>query len=123
MRENAELLRKDGVACWRVPGGMASPGEISNAVLNALGGPLGAARAGHSRGDAGADRQGALRGQSLVGKMGRAAAREAVRRGAEVMVVAANVGVKEPGVRWVDVEDYAGLEEATTRLATQRTCS
>jgi phosphopantothenoylcysteine decarboxylase/phosphopantothenate--cysteine ligase len=33
------------------------------------------------------------------------------------MVVAANVAVKEPGVRWVDVEDYAGLEEATTRLA------
>ena len=43
--------------------------------------------------------------------------REAHRRGAEITVVAANMEEKEPGVRWVDVETYAEIEEATTRLA------
>ena len=120
VRENAELLRKDGCRVLEGSGkGMASPGEISNAVLNALGGPLSGLRvlvtAGGTQEPIDKVR---FVGNRSSGKMGRAAAREAVRRGAEVMVVAANVGVKEPGVRWVDVEDYAGLEEATTRLAT-----
>lgn len=120
VRENAELLRKDGCRVLEGSGeGMASPGEISNAVLNALGGSLSGLRvlvtAGGTQEPIDKVR---FVGNRSSGKMGRAAAREAVRRGAEVMVVAANVGVKEPGVRWVDVEDYAGLEEATTRLAT-----
>ena len=120
VRENAELLRKDGCRVLEGSGeGMASPGEISNAVLNALGGPLSGLRvlvtAGGTQEPIDKVR---FVGNRSSGKMGRAAAREAVRRGAEVIVVAANVGVKEPGVRWVDVEDYAGLEEATTRLAT-----
>ena len=51
------------------------------------------------------------------GKMGRAMAREAWRRGAEVTVVAANVEPVEPGVGWVPVETYAELEEATMRFA------
>jgi phosphopantothenoylcysteine decarboxylase/phosphopantothenate--cysteine ligase len=118
--KNAELLRKDGCRVLEGSGqGMASLGEISNAILNALGGPLSGLRvlvtAGGTQEPIDKVR---FVGNRSSGKMGRAAAREAVRRGAEVMVVAANVGVKEPGVRWVDVEDYAGLEEATTRLAT-----
>jgi len=48
--------------------------------------------------------------------MGRAIAHEAYRRGAEVTVVAANVEEREPGVRWVDVETYAEIEEVTMRL-------
>ncbi len=51
------------------------------------------------------------------GKMGRTIAREAYRRGAEITVVAANMEDKEPGVRWVDVETYEDIEEATTKLA------
>ena len=120
VRENAELLRKDGCRVLESSGEeMASPGEISNAVLNALGGPLSGLRvlvtAGGTQEPIDKVR---FVGNRSSGKMGRAIAREAVRRGAEVMVVAANVGAKEPGVRWVDVEDYVGLEEATTRLAT-----
>ena len=119
VRENVELLRKDGCRVLEGSGEvMSSPGEISNAVLNALGGPLTGLRvlvtAGGTQEPIDKVR---FVGNRSSGKMGRAVAREALRRGAEVMVVAANVAVKEPGVRWVDVEDYAGLEEATTRLA------
>jgi phosphopantothenoylcysteine decarboxylase/phosphopantothenate--cysteine ligase len=119
VRENAELLRSDGCRVLEGHGEeMASPGEISNAVLNALGGLLSGLRvlvtAGGTQEPIDKVR---FVGNRSSGKMGRAVAREAVRRGAEVLVVAANVGEKEPGVRWVDVEDYAGLEEATTRLA------
>jgi phosphopantothenoylcysteine decarboxylase/phosphopantothenate--cysteine ligase len=99
VRENAELLRKDGCRVLEGSGEeMASPGEISNAVLNALGGPLSGLRvlvtAGGTQEPIDKVR---FVGNRSSGKMGRAAAREAVRRGAEVMVVAANVGVKEPG--------------------------
>ncbi len=121
VRENAELLRLDGCRVLEGAGEeMVSPGEISNAVLNALGGPLSGLRvlvtAGGTQEPIDKVR---FVGNRSSGKMGRAVAREAVRRGAEVMVVAANAGTKEPGVRWVEVEDYAGLEEATTRLAAQ----
>lgn len=117
--ENVELLRRDGHRVLEGSGeGMAPPGEVVNAVLNALGGPLSGLRvlvtAGGTREPIDTVR---FVGNHSSGKMGRAVAREAVRRGAEVMVVAANVEEKEPGVRWVDVEDYAELEEATTRLA------
>jgi phosphopantothenoylcysteine decarboxylase / phosphopantothenate---cysteine ligase len=56
-------------------------------------------------------------GNRSSGKMGKAIAREAYRRGAEVMVVAANVEEKEPGIRWMNVETYAEVEKATVRLA------
>jgi phosphopantothenoylcysteine decarboxylase / phosphopantothenate---cysteine ligase len=119
VRENVKLLRGDG--CRVLEGseeGMASSEEISNAVLNALGGPLSGLRvlvtAGGTQEPIDKVR---FIGNHSSGKMGRALAREAVRRGAEVMVVAANVGEKEPGIRWVDVGDYSELEEATTRLA------
>jgi phosphopantothenoylcysteine decarboxylase/phosphopantothenate--cysteine ligase len=119
VRENMELLRRDGCRVLEGAGNeMVSPGEMSNTVLNALGGPLSGLRvlvtAGGTQEPIDKVR---FVGNRSSGKMGRAVARESVRRGAEVMVVAANVGEKEPGVRWVDVEDYAGLEEATTRLA------
>jgi phosphopantothenoylcysteine decarboxylase/phosphopantothenate--cysteine ligase len=119
VRENVELLRGDGCRVLEGSGGgMASPEAIASTILNALGGPLSGMRvlvtAGGTQEPIDKVR---FVGNRSSGKMGRAVAREAFRRGAEVMVVAANVETKEPGVRWVEVEDYAELEEATTRLA------
>ena len=117
--KNVELLRGDGYRVLKGSGeSMASPEAIANTVLNALGGPLSGMRVLVTAGGTQEpiDRVRFV-GNRSSGKMGRAVAREAFRRGAEVMVVAANVEAKEPGVRWVEVDDYAELEEATTRLA------
>jgi phosphopantothenoylcysteine decarboxylase/phosphopantothenate--cysteine ligase len=52
-------------------------------------------------------------GNRSSGRMGVALAEEAARRGAQVTVVAANVSLERPGgVRYVDVETAAELEEA-----------
>ncbi len=52
-------------------------------------------------------------GNRSSGRMGLALAGEAARRGADVVVVAANVGLERPdGVRFVDVETAAELEHA-----------
>ncbi len=117
--ENLELLRRDGCRVLEHEEKQAvSPAEVAGAVLNSLGGPLSGMRvlvtAGGTREPVDKVR---FIGNRSSGKMGRAIAREAYRRGAEAMVVAANVEVREPGVRWVDVETYAEMEEATARLA------
>ena len=122
VRENVELLRRDG--CRMLEGKasfhseMASATEIVNGILNALGGPLSGLRvlvtAGGTHEPIDKVR---FIGNRSSGRMGRAVAREALRLGAEVAVVAANVEAKEPGTKWVDVETYAEVEEATTRLA------
>lgn len=119
VRENIELLREDGCCVLEGPEEeIASPGVIASEVLNRLGGPLSGLRvlvtAGGTREPIDKVR---FVGNRSSGKMGRAIAREALRCGAEVTVVAANVEEKEPGVRWVDVETYAELEESTTKLA------
>ncbi len=119
VRENVSLLRGDGCRLLEGVGKfMASPGGIAGAVLNGLGGPLSGLRvlvtAGGTREPI--DEVRVISNRSS-GKMGRAIAREAYRCGAEVTVVAANVEVEEPGVRWVGVETYEEMEEATTRLA------
>ncbi len=119
VRENLELLRRDGCRVLaHEERRVVSPAEVAGAVLNSLGGPLSGMRVLVT---AGGTREPVDRvrfvGNRSSGKMGRAIAREAYRRGAEVTVVAANVEVREPGVRWVDVETYAGLKEATARLA------
>ena len=119
VRENIELLRGDG--CKVLEGSsevMVSPVTVVNEVLNAFDGPLSGLRllvtAGGTQEPIDRVR---FVGNRSSGKMGRAIAREAYRRGAGVTVVAANVVGKEPGVRWVDVESYAELEKATTRIA------
>ncbi|MCA1737257.1 MAG: bifunctional phosphopantothenoylcysteine decarboxylase/phosphopantothenate--cysteine ligase CoaBC [Actinobacteria bacterium] len=117
--KNIELLRGDGCRVLEGSGeGMVSPLAVVNEVLNALGGLLSGMRvlvtAGGTREPIDKVR---FVGNRSSGKMGRTVAREAYRRGAEVTVVAASVDKKEPGVRWVDVESYAELEEATTELA------
>lgn len=119
IRENLALLQADGVRVVEGDtGGMASPVGIAGAVLNALRGPLSGMRvlitAGGTREPI--DRVRVVSNRSS-GKMGRAIAREAWRRGASVTVVAANIDEAEPGVGWVPVETYAELEEATMRLA------
>ncbi len=119
VRENVALLRSDGCRVLEGEGGgMASPEGIAGEILNALGGVLSGVRmlvtAGGTREPI--DRVRVVSNRSS-GKMGRAVAREAWRRGAEVTVVAANIETKEPGVGWVDVETHAELEEATLRLA------
>jgi phosphopantothenoylcysteine decarboxylase/phosphopantothenate--cysteine ligase len=54
-------------------------------------------------------------GNRSSGRMGFALAEEALRRGAEVTVVAANVGLpRADGIAYVDVESAAELEKATT---------
>jgi phosphopantothenoylcysteine decarboxylase / phosphopantothenate---cysteine ligase len=56
-------------------------------------------------------------GNRSSGKMGLALAREALRRGAEVTVVAANIGRREPGVAWRDVGTVAELRDEVLREA------
>jgi phosphopantothenoylcysteine decarboxylase/phosphopantothenate--cysteine ligase len=56
-------------------------------------------------------------GNRSSGRMGFAVAEEAASRGAEVTVVAANVGLpRAPGIAYEDVETAAQLEEAARRL-------
>ena len=116
--ENVALLAADGVRVVGADGKMGSPVEVAGAVLNAMDGPLSELRvlvtAGGTREPI--DRVRVVSNRSS-GKMGRAIAREAWRRGAEVTVVAANVEPVEPGVGWIPVETYGELEEATMRLA------
>ena len=118
VRENVALLEADGVRIVGRDGAMGSPIEVAGAALNAMDGPLSGLKvlitAGGTREPI--DRVRVVSNRSS-GKMGRAIAREAWRRGAEVTVVAANVEGAEPGVRWVPVETYAELEEVTMRLA------
>ncbi|CAA9495203.1 MAG: Phosphopantothenoylcysteine decarboxylase / Phosphopantothenoylcysteine synthetase [uncultured Rubrobacteraceae bacterium] len=118
VRENLTLLRADGIRVVGEGGDMRSPVEIAGALLNGMDGPLSGMKVLIT---AGGTRE-PIDGVRVVsnrssGKMGRAIAREAWRRGAEVTVVAANVEPIEPGVGWVPVETYAELEEATMRLA------
>ena len=116
VRENVRLLREDG---WRIieDKDVSAEGVVSG-VLNALGGPLGGRRvlvtAGGTREPVDSVR---FVGNRSSGKMGIALARQAVRLGAEVTVVAANVENVEPGVEWVAVESFHELYEATLRLS------
>ena len=116
--ENVALLEADGVRIVDDPRGTILPVGVAGTVLNALDGRLSGLKilitAGGTREPI--DRVRVVSNRSS-GKMGRAVAREAWRRGAEVTVVAANVDEVEHGVRWVPVETYSELEEATTRLA------
>lgn len=118
VRENLALLRADGARMVGGVGGIGSPVEIAGAALHAMDGPLSGLKvlitAGGTREPI--DRVRVVSNRSS-GKMGRAVAREAWRRGADVTVVAANVDEVEPGMVWVPVETYAELEEATMRLA------
>jgi phosphopantothenoylcysteine decarboxylase/phosphopantothenate--cysteine ligase len=119
VRENVAVLRSDGCrVLQKRDDDIASAGRIAGEVLSALDGPLSGLRvlvtAGGTREPM--DRVRVISNRSS-GKMGRAVAREAWRRGAKVTLVAANMEIQEPGVEWVAVETYSELEQATLRLA------
>ena len=119
VRENLDLLRGDG---YRIvegrEGGMASTGEIVAGLLGSLGGPMSGQRllvtAGGTREPIDSVR---FIGNRSSGKMGLAVAHEALRLGAEVTVVAANVDTVEPGTRFHTVETVEELREEVLDLA------
>ena len=106
VRENLRLLRRDGYEI--IEGsteGMAPVGEVVARLLGALGGPMSGLRVLVTAGGT-HEPMDSVRfiGNRSSGKMGIALAREALRLGAEVTVVAANVDGSEPGVTWIQVE-------------------
>jgi phosphopantothenoylcysteine decarboxylase / phosphopantothenate---cysteine ligase len=119
VRENLDLLREDG---YRIvegrEGGMASTGEIVAGLLGSLGGRMSGVRllvtAGGTREPIDSVR---FIGNRSSGKMGLAVAREALRLGAEVTVVAANVDKIEPGTRYYTVGTVEELQGAVLDLA------
>jgi phosphopantothenoylcysteine decarboxylase / phosphopantothenate---cysteine ligase len=121
VRENLDLLREDG---YRVvensDGGMAGKGEIVAKLLGALGGPMEGLRllvtAGGTREPIDSVR---FIGNHSSGKMGLAVAREALRLGADVTLVAANVETVEPGIESRSVETAEELRDAVLDLATK----
>src|ERR687898_1165258 len=111
VRENLALLREDGRRIIEgQDGGMASTGEIVAGLLGSLGGPMSGLRllvtAGGTREPIDSVR---FIGNRSSGKMGLAGAREALRLGAEVSVVAANVATVEPGTKYHEVETVEEL--------------
>jgi phosphopantothenoylcysteine decarboxylase / phosphopantothenate---cysteine ligase len=132
-RANLETLRARGVTVLEPgTGALGSPGEWGIGrlpeppeLLAAVEAALGRAAGGDLDGlavlvTAGGTREpiDAVRfvGNRSSGRMGFALAEEAARRGARVTVVAANVGLpRRPGIRYVDVETAAELDEACGR--------
>lgn len=111
VRENLALLREDGVRVIGDGGaGMVPAGEVVARVLSGMGGPMSGLKVLVSAGGT-REPMDSVRfiGNRSSGKMGLAVAREAVRLGGEVTVVAANVSSVEPGVEWVPVETVEEL--------------
>jgi len=111
VRENLALLGEDGFGVIRGPeSGMAGAEEVVAGLLGGLGGPMGGMRllvtAGGTREPIDSVR---FVGNRSSGKMGLAIAREAVRQGARVTVVAANIGRSEPGTETLVVETVEEL--------------
>lgn len=118
VRDNLATLRADG--CRVVSGdaeGMAGPDALVAGVLGGLGGAMDGLRvlvtAGGTHEPLDSVR---FIGNRSSGKMGLAVARQAHRLGAEVTVVAANVGTVEPGVRTIPVETVEELRAEVLRL-------
>ena len=97
---------------------MARAGEVVARVLGGLGGPLSGLKVLVTAGGT-HEPMDSVRfiGNRSSGKMGLAIAREAVRLGAGVTVVAANVEVPEPGVEWVPVETVEELRDEVLNRA------
>jgi len=119
VRENLSLLREDGLRIIEgQEGGMATAAEIVAGLLGSLGGAMSGLRllvtAGGTREPIDSVR---FIGNRSSGKMGLAVAREALRLGAKVTVVAANVDRVEPGTEHHPVESVEELREAVLDLA------
>ena len=119
VKENLALLREEG---YRIvvgaDGSMAPVGEVVAGLLGGLGGPLSGLRLLVSAGGT-HEPMDSVRfiGNRSSGKMGLALAREALRLGAEVTVVAANVEAEEPGAKTRHVETVEELRAEVLRLA------
>jgi phosphopantothenoylcysteine decarboxylase / phosphopantothenate---cysteine ligase len=119
VRENLDFLRADGYrVVENAVGSMADPEVIVARLLGGLGGPMEGMRllvtAGGTRESIDSVR---FIGNRSSGKMGLAVAREALRRGADVTVVSANVGTVEPGTKTHAVESAGELRDAVVDLA------
>jgi phosphopantothenoylcysteine decarboxylase/phosphopantothenate--cysteine ligase len=119
VEENLALLREDGyrVIAGREEG-MASAGEVAAGVLGGLDGPMSGLRLLVTAGGT-HEPMDSVRfiGNRSSGKMGLAIAREAVRLGGRVTVVAANVETEEPGTKTYAVETAAQLRAEVLRHA------
>jgi phosphopantothenoylcysteine decarboxylase / phosphopantothenate---cysteine ligase len=119
VKENLAFLREDGcrILAGR-GGGMPSVGEVVAGVLGGLDGSMSGLRvlvtAGGTREPIDSVR---FIGNRSSGKMGLAVAREALRLGAEVSVVAANVEGVEQGTKWIAVETAEELRAEVLRRA------
>jgi phosphopantothenoylcysteine decarboxylase/phosphopantothenate--cysteine ligase len=117
VKENLALLREDG--CRIIAGrggGMAPAREVVAGVLGGLGGPMSGLKVLVTAGGT-QEPMDSVRfiGNRSSGKMGLAIAREALRLGAEVSVVAANVEEREPGMEWAAVETVEEMREEVLR--------
>jgi phosphopantothenoylcysteine decarboxylase / phosphopantothenate---cysteine ligase len=119
VRENLAMLRE---ADWRVvegtDGGMAPAAEVVVALLGELGGPMSGLRLLVTTGGT-HEPMDSVRfiGNRSSGKMGLAVAHEALRLGAQVAVVAANVEAEEPGAETHHVETVEELRDEVLRRA------
>jgi phosphopantothenoylcysteine decarboxylase/phosphopantothenate--cysteine ligase len=97
---------------------MAPAGEIVAGVLGGLGGPMSGLKLLVTAGGT-HEPMDSVRfiGNRSSGKMGLAVAHEALRLGAEVSVVAANVEGAEPGTQWTAVETVEELRAEVLRRA------
>ena len=119
VRNNLDTLGEDGAKILLGEGGgMAGVDEVVAGVLGGLGGPMAGLRvlvtAGGTHEPLDSVR---FIGNLSSGKMGLALAREAMRRGAEVTVVAANIARREPGVKWRGVRTVEELRDEVLREA------
>jgi phosphopantothenoylcysteine decarboxylase/phosphopantothenate--cysteine ligase len=122
VRENLDLLREDGYRIVEdATVGMATPDVIVAKLLGGLGGLGGPMEGMRLLVTAGGTREpiDSVRfiGNRSSGKMGLAVAREALRRGADVTVVSANIGMVEPGTETHSVESAGELRDAVVDLA------
>ena len=119
VQENLALLREDGcrIVVGR-EGTMAPVEEVVAALLGGLGGPMSGIRLLVTAGGT-HEPMDSVRfiGNRSSGKMGLAVAREALRMGAGVTVVAANVETEEPGVRTLHVETVEELRDEVLEQA------
>ena len=119
VKENLALLRED--SCRIIPareGEMAPAGEVIAGLFGSLGGPMSGLRLVVTAGGT-HEPMDSVRfiGNRSSGKMGLAVAREALRLGAEVTVVAANVEAEEPGAKTHHVETVEDLRTEVLRQA------
>jgi phosphopantothenoylcysteine decarboxylase / phosphopantothenate---cysteine ligase len=118
-QENLTLLREDGCRIIEESeGGMADAGSVVAGLFGSLAGPMSGLRllvtAGGTREPIDSVR---FVGNRSSGKMGLAVAREALRLGAGITVVAANMEMVEPGTESYSVETAEDLRKAVLERA------